>query len=248
MPRQLTLAVGAAFLGQHVRYLEFYEMDFGSGILRVTNALYDQSWNGYMWTGWGAIGARSILEESGGFSAPQVSLTLSGIPTEAVRIALGEQYRNRPARIWIAPLDENDVPITDPAGPWLYRMDAMPVTLGETASIALTLSTREESWDRASNERYSHQHQQSRFPGDRGLEYIDQQSQGETVWGAVPVPSAPAPGAGAQPQTQYTNPYAPNYDPSRGEPTQSTNPYNPHYDPSRGQATQSTNPYNQNYR
>lgn len=219
MPRQLTSAVEAAFESQHVPFLEFYELDFASGILRLTNAIRSMDWNGVTWTGAGHVGARSTIEESGGFSAPQVSLTLSGVTPAMLQIALGEQYRNRPARIWCAPLDANNVPIVDPAGPWIFRMDAMPITFGESSSIGLTLSTREEAWDRATNERFSDAWQQARYPGDKFFAYIDQQSQGETIWGALPTqPAAPAPPPPynpyspiSQPPPVYTvpgNPYA----------------------------------------
>lgn len=226
MPRELESAVEAAFEGQHVRYLEFYELDFASGILRLTNAIRSIEWNGVTWVGAGLVGARTVVEESGGFSAPQVSLTLSGVTSAMLQIALGEQYRNRPARVWCAPLDEDNVPIVDPAGPWVYRMDAMPITFGASSSIGLTLSTREEAWDRATNERFSNAWQQARYPGDQFFDYIDQQSQGETIWGALPV-SVTAP---TQPPNT-NNPYNPGYAPPQyavpGNPYQQATPNTP---------------------
>ncbi len=244
MPRELTGTVEAAFGASPVRYLEFYELDFASGYLRVSNASHDIDWNGITWAGWGRVGGRTVMEESGGFSAPQVTLTLSGVDTSIPAIALGEQYRNRPARIWVAPLDVDGTVLADPAGPWLYRMDSMPMSLGETASVAVTLSTREEDWDRAPGGRYNHQDQQARFPGDRLLEYLDQQLNLTLNWGTVPVPGSTGSGSGGG-TTQSTNPYNQNYAPAQvilpgvtgaGTPVnpqsgQSSNPFNPNYNP-----------------
>lgn len=188
MSRTLTGPVSAAFGATAVRYLELYELDFASGYLRVSNAVHDVEWNGLTWAGWGRVGGRTAIEESGGFSAPQVTLTLSGVDPAVAAIALGEKYRNRPARIWVAPLGTDGVVLADPAGPWLYRMDTMPMNLGQTASVAVTLSTIEEQWDRAAGGRVNHQDQLARYPGDLGLQYLDQEAFAERIWGTLPVP------------------------------------------------------------
>jgi hypothetical protein len=209
MPRTLTGPVSAAFGATVVRYLEFYELDFASGYLRVCNGAHDVTWNGLTWAGWGRVVNRSTIEESGGFSAPQVTLTLGAVDPSIAAIALGEQYRNRPARIWVAPLDVDGTVMADPAGPWLYRMDTMPMNIGETASIAVTLSTIEEQWKRAPGGRVNHQDQQARFPGDRGLEYLDQEAMEQRMWGSVPLPASTTDTRGSP----VTNPFNPSYSP-----------------------------------
>lgn len=189
MSRSLTSPVRAAFLGEHVRYLEFYELDFPSGYLRLCNATHTVSWNGYDWLGAGLVGVRSGMEESGGFSAPSVTLQIAAVDPTIIGVALAENVRNRDARIWIAPLDENNVPLADPAGPWRYRIDAMPMQLGADQSvIGLTLVTREEDWDRALIRRYNQADQQLEYPDDRGFEYVEQMASREISWGPVPAP------------------------------------------------------------
>ena len=81
MSRSISAAVEAAVESANVALVLFVELDFQSGFLRVCNAPYTISWNGYDWLGIGHLGGIDPIPESTGLEAAGVALRLSGVPS-----------------------------------------------------------------------------------------------------------------------------------------------------------------------
>lgn len=183
MTRSITAAVDSAFAGENVPLLLFAQLEFDSGTTRVTNCAYDVTWNGYTWTGVGALGSIDAVQEGADLQAYGLALKLSGIPTAQLAIALDEDYQGRAATIWAAPLDSNHQTIADPVIVFKGRMDTMPISMGRTGEIVLNLESRLVDWERARVRRYNDADQQAEYPGDLGLQFVEQMVEKQLIWG-----------------------------------------------------------------
>lgn len=182
MTRQLDAVTVAAVNGPHVPYLYFVQLDFSTP-LRVCSAGYDMVWNGQTWLGLGALGGLEPIEEQAGTEAIGVRLTLTGVPTSMIAISLAEQYQGRACQIWFAPLREDLRLVVQPIRLFSGRMDTMGTEVGDTATITLSAESRMVSWDKPRVRRYNNEDQQSRYPGDRGFEYVSQMVEKQLLWG-----------------------------------------------------------------
>jgi hypothetical protein len=98
-------------------------------------------------------------------------------------LALTEPYQQRPARIYFGLIADAD----DMVEVFTARMDQMTIEEGpETSTIQLTVENVLVDLERPRVARYTNADQQSRFPGDRGLEFVESVQGREIFWGRVP--------------------------------------------------------------
>lgn len=180
----VTVAAGNALAAENVPLLCFIELQFDSGTVRVCNAAYNFSWNSYTWIGAGQVLGISAVEEGADLQAYGVTMRLSGVPATYVSVALNEHYQGRTARIWAAALDANYTVIADPVMVFNGRMDVMPIRMqGATAVIELSVESRLIDWERPRVRRYNDADQQAQYPGDLGLQYVEQMVSKDLIWG-----------------------------------------------------------------
>jgi hypothetical protein len=172
MGRSITTAVNNALAADNVPLLIFTELDFESGMVRLCNAEYTFSWNGYDWLGLGRMGSIDVIQEGADLQPYGISLSITGIDSANVSTALNEQYQNRACRIWLAPLTDNYEVIADPVLIFRGRMDNMNLQIGATASITLTAENRLADWNRPRVRRFNNDDQISIYPNDKGFEFI----------------------------------------------------------------------------
>ncbi|MCA3182035.1 MAG: hypothetical protein INH13_00185 [Cupriavidus sp.] len=182
MDRQIDASTVSAVVASHVPYVYFVQMEFSSA-LRVCSAGYDMDWNGATWLGLGSLGSIEPIQEQASLEAIGVRLTLTGVPTDLISITLGEQYQGKACQIWFAPLGEDLRIVSQPVRLFSGRMDTMDVEVGETATITVTAESRMVSWDKARVRRYNNEDQRSKYPNDRGFEYVSQMVEKELLWG-----------------------------------------------------------------
>lgn len=162
----------------------FAELDFSGGVVRVHSALGTITWGSEDWLGVGTLGSVSSVEESAELKRRTIIYTLTGIPNAMIAIALGENYQGRSAKLYIGFLDPTTgLLVADPELLDNGRMDSSGVSIGEECSVTITAENRMAAWDRPVVRRYTDAQQQEMFPGDKGLEFIDQAAQKEINWG-----------------------------------------------------------------
>lgn len=105
MSRDLSTNVGNAVAAPVVAPAFLCEMDFATGSLRTWTGTGVLEWAGRSFTGTGTHGNISEVEESQKVSANGVELSLSGIPSDMISRVLGEGYRGRVIRLWMALFD-----------------------------------------------------------------------------------------------------------------------------------------------
>ena len=181
--RTLTAGVQSAIAASQVTALMFCELDFSSGFLRVTTAGHDVTWNGYTWTGVGLLGSVASIAEDTALQANGVKLTLSGVDSAIIAIALQEAYQGRSARMWLAFVNDSGAIITDPLLVFSGKMDTMQVIDGETATVILNLENDFAAWNRPRVRRFTDADQQTEYPGDLGFNFVTEAANCTISWG-----------------------------------------------------------------
>ena len=161
----------------------FVEMDFSSGFVRAWSGIGTLVWDSRTWLGVGNLGQIEPLSETQDFVANGANLKLSGIPSDLISVALGEQYQGRSASIYLGLFDASGALIADPTILYAASMDTMEINEdGETSTITVRIESQAVSLKRSREWRYTHEDQQIDYPGDLGLEYIVGLQDKELVW------------------------------------------------------------------
>lgn len=181
MSRGITSEQIAAVTAENVRRVFALAMEFDSGTSRIVTAPHDILIDENTFTG-GKLVEISPIEETVELSASTMTGTLSGIPTDAISIALTEAYQGRQATLWMVLMDQYWQQSIDPIVIFQGRMDQMEIELGDTARVTLTMSNRLVDWERPRVLRYSHEEQLQRHPGDVGLQYAAAMETKEVTW------------------------------------------------------------------
>ncbi len=189
MSREINTSASAAAAAERVCVLDLALFEFDSGPVRVTSApfdvYYDMDGDGIAetWLTTLGLGKVSGVEEGTETQAYSITCELSGIPQEDVSLALQENPQGRPAFFWRAFLNEDHQIIGAPVLIFSGRMDTMPLEIGSTAKLMLTIESRLADWDRVRGGRYTDAEQQRRCPGDRFFQFVAQATDKELTWG-----------------------------------------------------------------
>ncbi len=186
MTRDMTAgAVTASQADQGFTVIAAAELDFQSGFLRLHSGAGDKVLFGNTYKGIGGFGRITAIEEKAELGATLVELSISGLDNTSnnVTIALTENYRNRPATVYLAFIDSNGKIVDDPTILFRGFMDNAVIVQGKELSVTVRINSIMADWDRAKVSRYTNEEQQDRFPGDRGLEFVPQMVEKEIKWG-----------------------------------------------------------------
>lgn len=153
----------------------------------------------WVWTGFGLLtvggqtyeGIGELISVSGvesvpGTSAHPITVTLSGLDPDIIAFSQDEdEYKNRDFVIWQCVFDEDEQPVE----PILFRgdglMDTVAVSMPDATTRSITLSVESLWADRGQTPRatYDATSQEARHPGDLGMRYQTEVSNGsQAVW------------------------------------------------------------------
>lgn len=195
MSRSLTAAVQTAAAAAEVRPAFFVFLNLDSGPIRVWSGCGDYTLGGNVFTGVGNLGEISPVEESTRVSARGIELSLSGISSSHVTIALSENYRGRSVTVWLAFFDAAGALIADEVQVFAGIIDTMTLNdNGDSSVLTLTAESRLIDLERPRETRYTDEEQQRLFPGDLGLQYVAGLQKKTLNWGGVVVPPPSGPG------------------------------------------------------
>lgn len=184
MARDLSTAYATAVDESTLRLAYIVLMSFDSGDVQLWSGSGNLSWNSLTWTGTGTFGGISAIEEARGVEAPGVQLSLSGIPSAMLALALTDVYQGRPVKVWQALFDASNVLIADPALVFSGYMDTMDIAdAGEIGMITLSCVGANADLSRTREQRYTHAEQTRLFAGDLGLEYVASLQNKPLYWG-----------------------------------------------------------------
>ena len=184
MTRSLTPANASASQQPVIAPVWFVKLAFDTGNVCFHTQLGTLSFGGDDYTGAGDIGGIGAVEEDSELSRSTLQLSLRGLPSDIISILLNEHYQGRPATVYLAYLDPATFQLVDtPFIVYKGRMDSPATDEGETVSVTLTVESRFAAWDRPVSRRYNNADQQSRYPGDKGMEFVEQTTEKNLNWG-----------------------------------------------------------------
>jgi len=187
MARDLNASLSSAIIEPVVAPVFFFKAQFDSGSVLAWSGYGDISWGGDTYLGIGDFGGVDKVDETSDVRANGVTLTLSGIPSQLLAIALTEPYQGRPCTLFLGALNLTSGAIIGTPYPLISgRMDVMTIEEGATTgTITLTVENRLIELFRTKERRYTHEDQQIDFPGDLGLEYVAGLQEKPINWGVA---------------------------------------------------------------
>lgn len=177
--------------------------------LRFWSGIGDLTVGGATYTGAGNMLNVSEVRESSDLAANGATLTLSGIPSSLISLALDEPYQGRVARINFGLLDYDlleDALLLKEDGDYILLEDGNRIDItvsqvanffnlfsgymdqmnivesGDTATIALSIENKLIDLERPRSRRYTDQSQQSRYSGDVAFEFVNRLQSEEIEW------------------------------------------------------------------
>jgi hypothetical protein len=184
--RDITATTVSAAQASAAHPVLFLKMQFDDGDVNLHSELGDIIWGGDTYTGTGRLGSVTSAEEVSDLSHTQIGLTLSGLPLDLVSTVFNEQYQGRMATLYLGYLNMTTRVLVDtPAIIFRGLMDTADIDQNKTFSITISVGSRFAAWDKPVIRRYNNATQQARFPGDLGLQYIEQTANKTIIWGAA---------------------------------------------------------------
>lgn len=182
--RGLTAAMVTQATGTQLSPFLLVKLEFDSVDLNLWTGVGDLSWGGDTYIGVGDFLAVSRVDETSETEAQGLQLTLSGLPTTIVAVALDEDYQERPATIRLGCFDTSGAIVSDPEPIFVGRMDVMTLDDdGETATVSLTVEHRLIDLNRAYERNYTLEEHQELHAGDQFFEFVPAVQDIEVAWG-----------------------------------------------------------------
>ncbi len=184
MPRILHADVLAALSASNVGYMFMVDLHLDSDHLAFNSTLATRTHNSVTYVGAGNLGSVGEVTEGSDLNPGGCEISLSGINTALMSVILGEEYLNRPGKVYAALLDESNQIIGDPFIYFDGLIDSLSVTYSKTATITVSLKDRLVAWNRAKVKLWTHEEQQAQYPGDLGLEFVNAIADRDITWPA----------------------------------------------------------------
>jgi hypothetical protein len=207
MSRELPAELATELLAPEITPFFAVELFFQTSTLRFWSGLGEINLDGDTYVGSGNMLAVSTIDETSEVSAKGATLTLSGIPSELISLALQEPYQGRKCKIYFGAQNANGEFLLQEDGSLVLNEDGSAISLAEptpnvmaeifsgyidqmnidegpeSATIAVGVESRLIDLQRPRVRRYTHESQKTRFPDDRGLEFVNDLQDKKFAWG-----------------------------------------------------------------
>lgn len=156
--------------------------DFTSGTVALWSGIGEITHEGQVYTGAGKLMGISSIKETQNLEAVGVSVTLSGLPSDLISIALNENYRGRSVIIYMGAISTTGVLYTIQL--FGGTMDVMELsTDGQTASISVQCESDLIRLREPVNKFYTPEDQKVNYPTDKGFDFVPALQDKEITWG-----------------------------------------------------------------
>jgi len=182
MPRNLSPAMLAQVAANQLRPALFLEIEFltetvllwnGFGPMVAPGPATDASSSfpyGQSFIGMGWMGEIRSVPQVADVVAQNITLVLTGIPSELLTDAINAVRQSSIATLWLGCLDNGNNVIGDPVQIFQGALDVPTVTEGaETSTISITCENPLIDLNRAPSRRFTDVDQQFYYPGDMGF-------------------------------------------------------------------------------
>lgn len=155
------------------------ELLFDTAPLRLWTGYGDRTINSLTFTGSGDLMGITGLDEVNDLSAKNATLTLTGIPSTLLSLALQEPYQRRKCNIYLGEQSVSDV-----VQVFSGMMNTMKIVdEAETSTIEMIVDSKMVELERASNWRYTDENHKSRYAGDTFFSYVQSIQDVQIAWG-----------------------------------------------------------------
>lgn len=183
MSRNLTSGVQTAIEATQVQPFLLFEGLFSSGYVRMWSGYGDIVWDARTWTGVGSLMGISAVQETSEIQANGITVTMSGIPSDLISLALQESEQGKSGKVYLGFLDESGV-IADPTMIFEGKLDIPAIQEdGETSTISVTYESRLINLQRSRESRFTNEEQQREYPEDLGCEFVPAMKEVTLTWG-----------------------------------------------------------------
>jgi hypothetical protein len=189
MPRSgVTSAFAAAAAARIIRPCFFVQLQFKTETLYLWSGLYSTTWNGNAYFGAGPLLTISGISEDSTVEAKNVTISVSGIPSDIIALALGEMQRGLPAQVYFGLFEEDGVTlIANPVLAYVGKMDQPTISdAGETCTIGINVENALVDMNRSVWRRYTDADQQMDYPGDLGCSFVPSIEEIQIYFGRLP--------------------------------------------------------------
>jgi len=156
------------------------DLEFDSGSLYFWTGAGEVTIDGKTYLGTGNLLEISDVEETAELAAKGATLTLSGVPSTILSLALTEPYQGRPCRIYFGVTGD----LTEYTEVFSGYMDQMNIAeSGQTSTIELTVENKLVDLEKPRSARFTSAYQKSVYPGDKGLDFVEDLQDKNIVWG-----------------------------------------------------------------
>ena len=176
----------------------------GAQTLRLWTGYGTLVYQGESWFGTGSLLSFDSVEETTEIAAKGATVTLSGIPSEVLSLALSEPYQGRKANIHFGNfskgrllLESSDFILLEDGSKIALEagttnlsqifsgyMDQMNIEESpDSCTVELTLENKLVDLERARVARFTSAYQKSLYPGDLGLDFVESLQDKDIVWG-----------------------------------------------------------------
>ena len=161
--------------------------------------------DGTEWAGAGTLLSISDIEETAEMAVKGATISLSGIPSEVISLALSEPYQGRVCNIYFGTFTEEGA-LLKQSGDYILLQDGSQILVdlgdkgfneifsgymdqmnigesAETSTISVTVENRLVDLERARVARYTSGYQKSIYAGDLGLDFIEDLQDQQIAWG-----------------------------------------------------------------
>ena len=160
--------------------------------------------DGTNWIGTGNLLDISAIEETSELAVKGATLTLSGVPSEVISLALSEPYQGRVCNIYFGTLSQGS--LLQESSSYILLQDGSRIELetgekgfneifsgymdqmnieesGETSTIQLLVENKLVDLERARVARFTSGYQKSIYAGDLGLDFVEDLQDQQIAWG-----------------------------------------------------------------
>jgi len=176
----------------------------GDEVLRLWTGVGTLVFQDVSWYGTGSLLQIDTIEETSEIAAKGATVTLSGVPSEVLSLALSEPYQGRQAKIYFGTFTQGSLLQEDSAYILLQGggkisledrrtelteifagyMDQMNIEEAEGGStIQLTIENKLIDLERPRTARFTNAYQKYLYPNDKGLEFVEDLQTKELFWG-----------------------------------------------------------------
>ena len=189
MPRSgVTTAFQTALVASVIRPCFFVSIKFATSTLNVWTGLYPIVWGGFTWQGVGTLMNIVGMSEDSSVDAKNITVSLSGIPSDALTGCLTEIQRGNPVQIYFGLFQADGVTlVANPVLAYEGRVDQPTIHDGmKDCTISLNVENPLVDLNRSIWRRYTSADQQLDYPNDLGCDFVANIAELDIYWGRLP--------------------------------------------------------------